>query len=294
MKAWLAIRRQLVDLIVYVALPLVSVVVPVAWSRALVARASNSDWILSTEAQSAFASAADFVDTGDEGEWKARWKQVEMLDARDMYLMSFGRTKSVLDEIECDKPLELVENRVLIGMHWGPSISILKLLQANGLNPALPYRRPEKQIFRVRPFFYLFVTLAARHIVKTMGDRAVPIGGAGKVLREMMDQKGSVIVVMDAPPKEGRPTLNASVIGKNAFFEAGFPSILADNHKEYVFYALSLQPGGLVRKKLELEGPFSASEAQEFVKEYAHFLHRHLSSDSAQWRIWHVAPQFFR
>jgi hypothetical protein len=294
MKAWLAIRRQLVDLIVYVALPLVSVVVPSAWSRALVARASNFDWILSTEAKSAFASAADFVDTGDEREWKARWKQVEMLDARDMYMMSFGRTQSVLDEIECDKPLELVKDRVLIGMHWGPSISILKLLQVNGLKPALPYRRPEKQIFRVRPFFYLFVTLAARHIVKTMGDRAVAIGGAGKVLRAMMDQTGSVIVVMDAPPKEGRATLNASVIEKNAFFEAGFPTILADNHKEYVFYALNLQPGGLVRKKLELEGPFSASEAQEFVKEYASFLDRHLSTDPAQWRIWHVAPQFFR
>jgi hypothetical protein len=294
MKAWLAIRRQLVDLIVYVALPLVSVVVPAAWSRALVARASNFDWILSTEAQSAFASAADFVDTGDETEWKARWKQVEMLDARDMYMMSFGRTQSVLDEIECDKPLELVKDRVLIGMHWGPSISILKLLQVNGLKPALPYRRPEKQIFRVRPFFYLFVALAARHIVKTMGDRAVAIGGAGKVLRAMMDQTGSVIVVMDAPPKEGRATLNASVIEKNAFFEAGFPTILADNHKEYVFYALNLQPGGLVRKKLELEGPFSASEAQEFVKEYASFLDRHLSTDPAQWRIWHVAPQFFR
>jgi len=293
MKVWLAIRRQLVDLIVYVALPMVSVVIPVAWSRALVARASNFEWILSAEAQSAFSSAAGFVDTGDEGEWKARWKQVEMLDARDMYMMSFGRTRSVLDEIECDKPLEVVKDRVLIGMHWGPSISILKLLKVNGLNPALPYRRPESHIFRVRPFFYLFVTLAARHIVKTMGDRAVPIGGAGKVLRAMMDQTGSVIVVMDAPPKEGRATLNASVIEKNAFFEAGFPTILADNHKEYVFYALSLQPGGLVRKKLELEGPFSASEAQEFVKDYANFLDRHLSSDPAQWRIWHVAEQFW-
>ena len=293
MKAWLVIRRQLVDLIVYVALPLVSVVIPVAWSRALVARASNFEWILSAEAQSAFSSAAGFVDTGDEGEWKARWKQVEMLDARDMYMMSFGRTRSVLDEIECDKPLEVVKDRVLIGMHWGPSISILKLLKVNGLNPALPYRRPESQIFRVRPFFYLFVTLAARHIVKTMGDRAVPIGGAGKVLRAMMDQTGSVIVVMDAPPKEGRATINASVIEKNAFFEAGFPTILADNHKEYVFYALSLQPGGLVRKKLELEGPFSAGEAQEFVKDYANFLDRHLSSDPAQWRIWHVAEQFW-
>jgi len=293
MKLWRAIRIQLVDFFVYLALPLISVVLPASWSRALLARSSNLNWVLTTEAEAAWSSASQYVDTGDEKTWKARWKQVEMLDVRDLYLMSFGRTGSVLAEIEYDTDLEVVRDRVLIGMHWGPSISILKLLQVSGLNPALPYRKPEREILRIRPFFYLFVSLATRHITKTMGERAVRIGGAGKVLRAMMDQPGSVIVVMDAPPKEGKPTLNAAVVGNKANFEAGFPNILADNHKEYVFYALNLQPGGLVRKKLELMGPFSSSEAQEFVDKYAEFLDQHLSTDSAQWRIWHVAQQFW-
>ena len=102
------------------------------------------------------------------------------------------------------------------------------------------------------------------------------------------------MAVMDAPPKAGRTILKAEVIGKNAIFDAGFPNILADNNKEYFFYALSLQPGGLDRKKLELMGPFSSSDAQEFVKQYAGFLDRHLVTDSSQWRIWHVAQQFWR
>ena len=294
MKPWRVIRRQLVDFFVYLALPLVAVFLPAAWSRSLLARSSNFSWLLSSEAEAAWSSASKYVDTGDEKLWKARWKQVEMLDVRDCYLMSFGRTGTVLAEVECDSDLEIVRDKVLIGMHWGPAISILKLLKVAGLDPALPYRKPEKDIFWIRPFFYIFVRLATRHIVKTMGDRAVKIGGAGKALRAMMDQPGSVIVVMDAPPKAGRPTLNAGVIGRNAIFEAGFPNILADNHKEYVFYALNLQPGGLVRKKLELMGPFSAHEAQDFIQQYADFLDRHLSTDSAQWRIWHVAEQFWR
>ncbi|MGA9574660.1 MAG: hypothetical protein WBS20_12020 [Lysobacterales bacterium] len=293
MKAWKAIRGQLVDFYVYLALPMVSVFLPAAWSRALLARSSGFSWVLSSEAGAALASASDFVDTGDRSVWKARWKQVEMLDVRDTYLMSFGRTRSVLAETECETDIEDVRDKVLIGMHWGPSISILKILQTAGLNPALPFRRPEKQILRVRPFFYFYVTLAARHIVKTMGERAVPIGGAGKALRAMMDQPGSVIVVMDAPPRKDRPTLSATVLGKNAVFEAGFPGILADNKKQYFLYALSLQPGGLVRKKLELEGPYCADDAQEFLHNYAGFLDRHLSSDPAQWRIWHVARQFW-
>ena len=284
----------MVDFYVYLALPLISVILPAAWSRALVARSSNFEWVLSMEAQAAFSSASSFVDTLDEQEWKARWKQVEMLDPRDLYMMSFGRTASVLGEIECETALEVATDKVLIGMHWGPSISILKLFQEAGLEPAIPYRPPEKQILRIRPFYYLFLTLATRYIVNTMGNRAVTIGGAGKVLRAMLHQPGSVMVVMDAPPMEGKPVLNATVLGQNAIFDAGFPAILADNEKEYVFYALSLQPGGFVRKKLELEGPFSSTEAQDFLQKYASFLDRHLSADATQWRIWHVARQMFR
>jgi len=287
-----AIRRQLVDFIVYLALPLVSVLLPAAWSRALLARCSNFDWLLSTEAQDAWQSAAGFVDTGNEEKWKVRWKQVEMLDVRDLYMINFGRIRSIQSEVECDTALDIVKGRFLIGMHWGPSISILKLLQLAGLSPAVSFRQPEKLIFRIRPFYYLFVSMAARYIVKTM-DVPDASAGAGKVLRSMMGQAGTAIVVMDAPPTEGRSTLKATVLGKNAIFDAGFPAILVDKKKEYVFYAMSLQAGDSLCKKLELHGPFSSNEAQEFLQNYADFLDRHLAVDSAQWRIWHVAKQFW-
>jgi hypothetical protein len=126
-----------------------------------------------------------------------------------------------------------------------------------------------------------------------MADRAVPVGGAGKKLRAMMDQTGSVIVVMDAPPMEGRPTLSCPVLGRPALFNASFPNTLVDKEKEYVFYAINLQADDLLTKKLEMEGPFSANQAQDFLQDYAGFLDRHLSSDPAQWRIWHVAGQFW-
>ena len=293
MRAWKFITRQLVDFVVYLLVPGLSVVLPAAWSRALLARTSRCRWVLSTEAEAAWAKVHRFVDPGDERVWKSRWKQVELLDARDLYMMACGRSRAVFAEIDCDVPIEVVKDRVIIGMHWGPSISILRLLQAAGMNPALPYRPPQKHILRIRPFYYLFLTMATRYILKTLNERAVRVGGAGKVLRTMMDQPGSVIVVMDAPPMEGRPVITSPVLGKNAVFNAGFPSILADKEKEYVFYALSLQPGDSVRKKLELEGPFSSSDDQEFIQNYAAFLGRHLSADSAQWRIWQVAQQFW-
>lgn len=285
--------QQLSDLFSYFFIPGLAVILPPSVSRWIIRRASCWQWFMATAAEAAFQGARNFVDVTDEAAFKKRWKQVELLDVRDLYMISCGRWRAVLAEVEHDVAVDIVKDRVIIGMHWGPSISILKLLQKAGLNPALPYRPPKKQTLRIRPFYYLFSTMAARYMVKTMGERAVPVGGAGKLLRAMMDQPGSVIVVMDAPAMEGRPTLTTTVLGKNAIFNAGFPAILADKEKEYVFYAISLQAGDSVTKKLELEGPFSSSQAQDFLQNYAGFLDRHLSSDPAQWRIWQVAKQFW-
>jgi len=293
MKVWSAVRRQSIDLIVYLAVPLLSVVLPLAWSRALLARVSKFEWILADEAQGAYSSAAEFVVIDDEMAWKTRWKRVEMLDVRDLYLSRFGRAAAVLGEIESNTPLDIIKGRFLIGMHWGPSISILKLLQAAGLAPAMSFRQPEKGLSRSRPIYYLFAAMAARYIIKTMN---VPSAAAasGKVMRSMMGQAGTAMVAMDAPPTEGRSTLTATVLGREATFDAGFPVILADKKREYVFYAMTLGAGDSMGKRLELQGPFSATETDEFLQNYASFLDRHLASDPAQWRIWQAAGQFWR
>ena len=288
------LSQQISDLFAYLLIPGVSIVLPTRYSRWLLRKTSAWRWFMAAAADVSFKGAQKHVEIEDEAAFKTRWKRVELLDVRDLYMMLAGRSSSVLAEIEQNVLPETVRDRVVIGMHWGPSISILKLLQKNGLEPALPYRPPEKKILWIRPFYYLFSTMAARYMVKTMADRAVPVGGAGKVLRDMMDQAGSVIVVMDAPPMQGRPTLNSPVLGKSALFNANFPNSLADREKEYVFYAISLQADELLTKELEMEGPFTSNQAEDFLNNYASFLDRHLASDPAQWRIWHVAGQFWR
>jgi len=293
MKVWSAVRRQSIDFIVYLAVPLLSVLLPLAWSRALLRHVTKFRWLLADEAQVAFSNATDFVEVDNELEWKTRWKRVEMLDARDLFLIRAGRSTAVLGEIECDTPLDILEGRFLIGMHWGPSISILKLLQSAGLAPATPFRQPEKALFRSRPFYYLFASMAARYIVKAMN---VPNAAAasGRVMRAMMGQAGTAMIVMDAPPTEGRSTLTAAVLGRDATFDAGFPDILADKKREYVLYAMSLGAGDSMVKRLELKGPFHSTGRDEFLHNYAAFLDRHLAADPSQWRIWQAAGQFWR
>lgn len=288
------VSQQLSDLFAYLLVPGLAIITPASLSRWILRRVSAWRWLMAAHADTAFQSAAEFVDITDEQQWKTRWKQVELLDVRDLYMMLFGRSRSVLDEIDCDLPLETVRDRVMIGMHWGPSISILKMLDVAGLGPAFPYRPPEKQVLRIRPFFYLFSNMAARYMVNVMGERAVPVGGASPKLRAMLDQPGSIVVLMDAPPMQGRPSTVARVLGRDACFNTGFASSLSEENKEYFFYTISLSPGSTIRKELELEGPFSAASAQAFLQDFAGFLDRHLATDSPQWRIWHASRQFWQ
>ena len=99
---------------------------------------------------------------------------------------------------------------------------------------------------------------------------------------------------MDAPPMEGRPIASKPVLGSYAHFNTGFPEMMAERGKEYVLYAMNLDPDGSLKKVLELSGPFRADETDEFLQRYADFMHRHLSSDPAQWRFWHVERQFWK
>ena len=285
--------RQLSDFFAYLLIPAVSVILPASGSRWLIRKASGWRWLMAAVADEAWQGAQEFASDPDETTFKRRWKQVELLDVRDLYMISFGRAGAVMSEVQMDVPLEVAKDRVMIGMHWGPSISILHILAKAGLLPAFPYRPPERVVFRLRPFYQVFSMLAGRYIVKTLGDRAVPVGGAGSVLRRLADEPGSIVVLTDSPPMQGRTVLHSDVLGKSASFNAGFPNILAETEKEYVFYAISLKSDDKVTKKLELDGPHSSAQAQEFLQAYADFMSQHLSRDAAQWRFWHVAQQFW-
>ena len=285
--------RQLTDLLAYVLIPLMAVITTASFSRRILRRASTWDWFLALTAEAAYEGARKHVDIPDKEQWKRRWKQVELLDARDLYMMVFGRARSVLSEIERPPDFETARDRVMVGMHWGPAISILKLLETTGLKPAFTFRPTEPHLRRSRPFAYVYSRLTGVYLSRTLADRAVQVGGAGDVLQGLLEQPGSICVLMDAPPMLGRPAIAEPVLGAEARFNAGFPTLLAQGTKEYVLYAMNLSNDGSLRKKLEVAGPFSSDNAKEFMDNYAAFLDRHLFKDSPQWRIWHAEHQFW-
>jgi hypothetical protein len=287
------VSRQWSDLLAYVLFPTLSLLIPASFSRRALGRMSAWKSVLALDASLALEGARKHLDVSDESAWQQRWKQVELLDIRDLYMLLFGRSRAVLAEIELPADFEMARNRVMVGMHWGPAISILKLLANAGMQPTFPYRPPEKELLRSRPFYYLFCRLASLYLSRTLQERAVTTGGAGKVLQGLLKKPGSICVLMDAPAEKGRAASTREVLGAPARFNVGFPTMFIEQKKEYVHYAMSLSEDGALRKKLEIQGPFRAEDTDEYLDRYAGFLGCHLAADSAHWRIWRAEHQLW-
>jgi hypothetical protein len=294
MKPQNSLAKNTSDLVVYCLLPAISVLIPASFSRKLIALMSSWSWLLSSDASECFKEAAKYISISNQRDWKCRWRLVVMLEVRDLALLSCGRSKSVFNEIEGSENIEVARDKVLVGMHWGPSIAILSLLQSAGLKPLLVYRPVERSIFEVRPFLYFFLKRSVRYIHRTCGEqRAITIKGAGAALRRELPMPGSSVVVLDAPPAPGRSTIGGTVLGHTVKFNAGFPEILIESGREYLFYAITLNDKDMLRS-LELMPPKVPKSSQQLIGDYCEFLSTHIQADSAQWRIWQVAGQFFQ
>ena len=287
------ILQQGSDLVVYLLVPLCACLLPARWSRSLVARVSRWSWLMAPRCELAWAQASEHTRIADERAWKTRWRQVELLDARDLYLLVLGRKATVLAEIDGAEAIETARGKVLVGMHWGPSISILRLLAVRGMQPTLLYRNVEPALLRKRPFHYLFLRLAVHEIRTSCGGRAIAVKGAMAKLRERLAADGTDIVVLDAPPLSGRSVIEGQVLGRRALFNAGFPDLLSESGKQYLLFAISLDPQGRLTKRLELSAPQRVGCRDAFMDSYCRHLSRHLETDSSHWRIWQVAQQFF-
>lgn len=293
MKPLKFLSLHLSDLVVYVLIPTLSFLLPASFSRVLTARVAAWQWLLSNEADECFVRAAKYTAIKDERKWKQRWRLIVILEVRDLCLLTCGRRRAVFKEISGSEDIELARDKVLIGMHWGPSISILSLLLSSGLRPLLVYRPVELSIIRHRPWYYFYLAWSVRYIRKTCAERAITIKGAGEALKKALPQSGTSVIVLDAPPTPGRSTIDGVVLGQAVKFNAGFPGILQESGRKYLFYALSLQQGTSGLRSLELTAPARLHSQENFIRDYCDHLSAHIRADPAQWRIWQVAEQFF-
>ena len=282
--------RQIGDLLAYILLPLVTVLLPFRAGDALVRSIAYRGWLLNGRSRTFAAAAEDFVRLDEPEYWKACWRLVELSDARDAWYCFFGRSRSLVNSVEHD---ELTDARgaVLVGAHWGIGLRALVVFGHAGLQPRFIYRRVERDILRIAPFQYLYLKVLVRCIRRVCGKRSIEVPGARRAFESALGEEGSPVILLDAPAMNPELALKTRVLGRTVVLNRDGARLLAEKDVPCSFYALGVSWEG--QAKLDRSKSFVPSSAGELVQAYGDFLTGLLETDSAQWRLWHAAPQFF-
>jgi hypothetical protein len=284
--------RQAGDFLTYILLPLCCLVLPYAIGQALLRVVAQKAWLLKARSSDALDAARRFVRVSDAAGWKARWRLVELTEARDLWLFMAGRRKALLASIRRQgMPVE-TDRLVLIGMHWGPSVLALPLFREAGLAPRFVYRQVSPDIWRAAPFHYLYLRLLVRFIRGVCAGRDITVPGALKQLEAAGTEPGTPVMLLDAPTTRPDRSISTAVGELLAEFNNDGPDWLVAKKSAVVLYSLGFNAAGA--SELRCGAPFRPESARSLMEQFGHFMAQHLEEDSAQWRLWHAADQLFR
>lgn len=282
--------RQIGDLLAYILLPLVTVLLPFRTGDALVRSIAYRGWLLNGRSRTFAAAAGNFVSMDEPENWKARWRLVELSDARDAWYCFFGRSHALVKSVD---HVELSDARgaVLVGAHWGIGLRALVVFRHAGLQPRFVYRRVERDILRFAPFQYLYLKILVRCIRRVCGKRSIEVPGARRAFESALGEEGSPVILLDAPAMNPDTALKTRVLDRTVALNRDGARLLAEKDVQCLFYALGVKWEGKAR--LDRSEPFAPLSAAKLVQAYGDFLTGLLEADGAQWRLWHAAPQFF-
>ena len=236
--------------------------------------------------------AQRFVAVEDEARWKSRWRLVELVEARDLWLALLGRRKVLTRAVHQHGMPRATDRLVLLGMHWGPSVLALALFRDAGLDPRFVYRKVPGEIARVAPFHYLYLKLLVAYIRRMCAGRDISVPGARKVLHNALGERGTPVVLLDAPITSTGHSVWGRVLDQKTEFYRDGPELLVEGQARCVLYTLGLAPDGT--NVLTCSEPFQPGSAEQLLQRYAEWMTQCLTTDSAQWRLWHAAQQLFR
>jgi hypothetical protein len=297
MNSKFPLGRQIGDFLTYILLPVCCVLLPYRWGQSLLQQFAQRGWLLRSRSELALQQAQRYIGVENPVAWLQQWRLVEMMEARDLWLAAVGRSASISKRIRIHPLPPPGIGLVLLGMHYGPTAIVLKIFQQAGLSPRFVYRGIGEDLRRLVPFQWLYSKLNVRYIRESCSGREISVPGARNKLVAALGEAGTPVILLDAPVTRGGQSIHARVLGLDTEFSGEGPQLLIEGGARCVHYWLEVDEKG--ERELHFKparpGPESQSQsAEQLVQDYADLMSDRLKANSAHWRLWHAADQFFR
>ncbi len=284
--------RQVGDFLTYILLPLVCVLLPYRWGQSLIRLVARRGWLLESRSELALHQAQRYVGVPDPATWMRHWRMVEMMEARDLWLCVMGRGGSISGRIQAEPFPAPETGLVLLGMHYGPTAIVLRMFRDAGLGPRFIYRNIEAELWKLVPFQWLYSKLNVRYIRQSCRGREITVPGARGKLEAALTEPGTPLILLDAPMARAGQSFLVQVLGVNTEFSGEGSQLLVDRGARCVYYWMEVSDTG--ERLLRFMPSSRPPTAELLIQEFADQLSARLQHNSAHWRLWHAADQFFR
>ena len=292
MNAKFPVGRQIGDFLTYLLLPLLCVLLPYRWGQGLLAQIAGRGWLLQSRSELALQQAQLYISVENPARWLRQWRLVEMMEARDLWLCVFGRAHSISRRIRIQDLPKPETGLVLLGMHYGPTAIVLQMFQDAGLAPRFVYRSIEAELWRLVPFQWLYSKLNVRYIRQSCQGRDIAVPGARSKLAAALHEPGTPVILLDAPVTRAGGSIHARVVGIDTEFSGEGSQLLIDGAARCVHYWMETSDNG--ERLLRFQPSEPVQTAEQLIQEFAGLMSARLVENSAHWRLWHAAGQFFR
>jgi hypothetical protein len=292
MNANFPLGRHIGDFLTYLLLPMLCVLLPYSWGQRLLAQIARRGWLLQSRSDLALQQAQLYVGVENPASWVRQWRLVELMEARDLWLCVVGRAQSISRRIRIQDLPQPGPGLVLLGMHYGPTAIVLQVFQEAGLAPRFVYRSIDAELWRLVPFQWLYSKLNVRYIRQSCNRRDIAVPGARNKLAAALHEPGTPVILLDAPVTRAGASIHARVVGLDTEFSGEGSQLLINGGARCVHYWMETSDSGDRLLRFQLSQP--AQTAEQLIREFAGLMSARLVENSAHWRLWHAAGQFFR
>ena len=116
-------------------------------------------------------------------------------------------------------------------------------------------------------------------------------GARGKI-EAALTEPGTPLILLDAPMARAGQSFLVQVLGVKTEFSGEGSQLLVDRGARCVYYWMEVSDTG--ERLLRFMPSSGPPTAELLIQEFADQLSARLQHNSAHWRLWHAADQFFR
>ena len=236
--------------------------------------------------------AATIAPIDRDSAWDRRYRLTRLVDHCDMLLMNTRSQRWFRRFVDVAGVWPEKGPFIAMTFHWGAGLWALADMHERGLAAHFVAARIDPNQFGHDWVAHRYAKWRNRTVERAGGAPIIYTGGASAGIRSALSAGRVVVALYDVPASMTSSTLQTTVCGRPVRLPAGMANLAAQTRVPVVGFDMGIDYT-TGRRKLRIERPFIAANAQDFADRLAAAMTRLLHLDTAAWHFSGLAPQFF-